>query len=143
LVATAIPEATAVTGTLVLPAGALIPDGSTWTVAIQDTSVADAPAVTIGETSSVVADPMATAIPFEVPYDPSLIDAAATYTLHAVIEDASQELLYIDDIAVPVITGGAPSTGVTVEVVAPAAADAPASLAAAMESAAPSAVAGS
>jgi uncharacterized lipoprotein YbaY len=135
--ASATAEATAVSGTIVLPEGAVLPAGATWTVAIQDTSVSDAVAATIGETSSVVADPAAAEFEFEVPYDASLIDAAATYTLHAVIEDATQQALYVDDTATPVITGGAPTTGVTVEVVEATLADAAASMAAAMESAAP------
>jgi putative lipoprotein len=107
----------AVSGTIVLPLGAAIPEGATWTVQIQDTTVADAPAITIGEVTSVVADPSAMEIPFEVQYDPSIIDEAATYTLRAVVEDATPVTLYVNESAVPVITGGAPSTGVVVEVV--------------------------
>ena len=34
-----------------------------------------------------------------------------------VIEDATPELLYINDTEVPVITGGAPTSGVRVEVI--------------------------
>jgi uncharacterized lipoprotein YbaY len=107
----------AVRGTIVLPVGAVVPEGATWTVAIQAAAIAGAPADTIGEVSSVVADPSATEIPFEVPYDPTVIDEAATYSLHVVIEDAAQLALYASDTPVPVITGGAPTANVAVQLV--------------------------
>jgi putative lipoprotein len=107
----------AVSGTIVLPAGAVIPDGATWTIEIQDTTLADAPATVIGGVTADVADPTAAEIPFEVRYDLALIDEAATYTLYAVIEDATPAMLFTNDTAIPVITGGAPTAGVTVDVV--------------------------
>lgn len=109
--------AATISGTIVLPIGAVLPPGSTWTVQIQDTTLVDAPATIIGEVTADVADPSAAEIPFEIPYDPALIDEAATYTLHAVIEDATSAMLFTNDTAVPVITGGAPTSAVTIDVI--------------------------
>jgi uncharacterized lipoprotein YbaY len=82
-----------------------------------DISLADAPAPVIGEVTADVADPSATEIPFEVAYDPALIDDAATYALQASIHDATSALLFTNDTVTPVITGGAPTTGLMVDVV--------------------------
>jgi putative lipoprotein len=95
----------------------VIPDAATWTVAIQDISLADAPATIIGEVTADVADPTATEIPFGVVYDPAVIDETATYALSATIQDATSALLFASDTVIPVITGGAPASGVTIEVV--------------------------
>jgi uncharacterized lipoprotein YbaY len=126
-----------VSGTIVLPTDAVTPAGATWTVEIQDTTLADAPAATIGEVTSIVADPAATVIPFDVPYDPAVIDPLATYTLRAVVEDATPVLLYTSDTVVPVITGGAPTSGVVIEVVAAVSASGADASMAPMESATP------
>ena len=76
-------------------------------------------------------------IPFEVEYDPAVIDPSATYTLRAVVEDATPMLLFINDTAIPVITGGAPTTDVTVEVVPAMAVSSAAASPMALESATP------
>jgi len=107
----------AVSGTIVLPAGAVIPAGATWTIEIQDVTLADASADVIGEVTADVADPAATVIPFEVEYDPALIDEAATYALQVSIQDATSALLFASDTMTPIITAGAPTSGVTVDVV--------------------------
>jgi uncharacterized lipoprotein YbaY len=107
----------AASGTIVLPPGAVLPADATWTVQILDISLAETPAPVIGEVTADIADPSATEIPFEVSYDPALIDDAATYALRASIHDATSALLFTNDTVTPVITGGAPTIGVTIDVV--------------------------
>ena len=46
------------------------------------------------------------------------IDEAAVYTIQARIQDASGNPLFVNDTAIPVLTGGAPSDGIVAEVVA-------------------------
>ena len=77
-------------------------------------------------------------ISFEIPYDAAAILDANTYTLEARIQDAAGTLLFVNDTAVPVLTGGAPSEDLIVPVVA-VPAEATASMAA-DASAAPAAV---
>ena len=60
----------------------------------------------------------ATEIPFEIAYDAATILDTNTYTLQARLEDASGTLLYVNDTAIPVLTGGAPSEGLIVPVIA-------------------------
>jgi uncharacterized lipoprotein YbaY len=110
-------EKAAVTGTVVLPAGSTIPSGSVLSVEIQDTSLADAIAVTIGLHTETLTESTGSAIPFEVTYDPAEIDERNTYTLSVRIEDAAGNLLFINDTATPVITADAPSDDVVVELV--------------------------
>jgi len=110
-------EEAAVTGTIVLPAGSTIPSGSVLSVEIQDTSLADAIAVTIGLHTETLTESTGSVIPFEVTYDPAGIDERNTYTLSVRIEDAAGNLLFINDTATPVITADAPSGDVVVELV--------------------------
>ena len=63
-------------------------------------------------------DPTATEIPFEIAYDAATILDTNTYTLQARLEDASGTLLYVNDTVIPVLTGGAPSEGLIVPVIA-------------------------
>ena len=106
-----------VTGTIVLPMGVTLPADAIISVELQDTSLADAPAVTIGETSPVITDPTVVEIPFEIAYDPAAIDELNTYTVSVRIEDAAGTLLFINDTSVPVITNDAPTEDVPVPVI--------------------------
>ncbi len=115
---------------MLLPDGAVLPEGAQWTVELQDTSLADAPAVVIGQVGDVVLDPFAVEIPFEIAYEASSILETNTYTLQARISDSAGMLLYVNDTAIPVLTGGAPSEDVMVPVVAVPPAEALASMAA-------------
>ena len=109
---------TIVSGTVLLPEGAILPEGAQWTVELQDTSLADAPAVVIGQAGDAIVDPLAMEIPFEIAYDASAILDTNTYTLQARIVDSEGSLLYVNDTAILVLTGGAPSEDVSVPVVA-------------------------
>jgi putative lipoprotein len=106
-----------VTGEIVLPDGATVPDSATINVQVQDTSKADAAAVTIGE-QVIEGNGQQGTIPFAVSYDPSDIDDRFEYSMRVRIEDENGSLLFINDTFTPVITRGAPTTEVVVEVIA-------------------------
>ena len=84
-----------------------IPSGSTLTVQLQDTSLADAPATVLGET--VITDFSEIPIPFTVSYDPMAIDTRLTYSVSARITDGAGNLIFINTTAFNVITNGNPS----------------------------------
>lgn len=105
-----------VTGTIVLPEGATVPEGATINVQIQDTSKADAPAETIGQ-QTIEGPGQEGSIPFAVDYNPDDIDSRFQYTMSVRIEDGQGGLLFINDTAIPVITNGNPTSGVTVPVI--------------------------
>ena len=104
-------------GTITLPTDTLAPEGATWVVRLEDSSLADAPAKLVAEASGDV-DAGASEVPYAVSYPTGSIDAAAVYTIQARIQDASGNLLFVNDTAIPVLTGGAPGDGVVAEVVA-------------------------
>ena len=84
-----------------------IPSGSTLTVQLQDTSLADAAAKVLGET--VITDFSVIPIPFSVSYDPTVIDTRFTYSISARITDEAGNLIFINMTAFNVITNGNPS----------------------------------
>ena len=100
----------------------------TWSIELQNTSLADAPAVLVAEAGGVIEDTSVTELEFAIPYDPEAIVDTDTYTLQARVEDANGDLLYVNDTAVMVLTDEGESTEVTFPVVAvealPAASDA-------------------
>ena len=81
-----------VNGRIVLPEGSTLEGASVWTLQVQDTSLADAPAVTIGQDGGVVADESATEIAFAAGFDPEAIDQSLTYTLSARIMGVEGDL---------------------------------------------------
>jgi uncharacterized lipoprotein YbaY len=107
-----------VNGQILLPEGATLDGAVAWTLAIQDTSLADAPAVVVGATGGAVTDPAAVEIPYLAGYDPDSIEEGSTYTLSARIVDEAGDLLFINDTSIPVITDGAPVDDVDVPVIA-------------------------
>lgn len=107
-----------VNGQIVLPEGSTLEGVAGWTLQVQDTSLADAPAVVIGIDGGAVTDPTATEIAFAAPFDPASIDEGATYTLSARVMDQSGDLLFVNDTSIPVLTNGAPTDGVEVPVIA-------------------------
>lgn len=106
-----------VTGTILLPDGATVPNGATITVKVQDTSLADAAATDLGE-QVIEGTGQTSPIPFAVSYNPADIDERFTYTMSVRIEDADGSLLFINDTAIPVITRDAPTSDVEVPVIA-------------------------
>lgn len=91
-------------------------DGATLTVRLEDISIADAPSTVLDEqTVDVAGDDLP--VDFELGYEPGEIDDRDTYSVSARIE-AEGQLLFISDTVVPVITRGAPTSDVEVQVVA-------------------------
>lgn len=111
------PDVSRVTGTVILPGGFTLQGAAAWQVQIQDTSVADAAAVVIGQVSGTVSNPGAISIAFDAPVDSALIESNRTYTVSARISAADGTLLFINNMAIGVITDGQPTQGVTVPVI--------------------------
>ncbi|CAF3531835.1 unnamed protein product [Rotaria sp. Silwood1] len=77
--------------------------GARLTVALQDTSLADAPAKVIARSiSKAIRFPIA----FAIKYLPSQISEGRTYSLSATIRDKNNELLYINDVNIRVTPVG-------------------------------------
>ena len=57
-----VPE-TAITGASCCPEGTVMPEGAVWSVELQDTSLADVPAVTVGLDGGLIEDLTATRDP--------------------------------------------------------------------------------
>lgn len=112
-------ESPSVTGTVTAPVEtsdyAELPADAIVTVTLQDVSVADAPAVVL---SSQVIELSDTEFPvaFELPYELGDIAETNTYSVAARVE-AGGDLVMISDTIVPVITDGAPTSGVEIALV--------------------------
>jgi len=106
-----------VSGTIILPDGASVPSDATIKVQVQDTSLADAAATTMGE-QTIEGSGQTGTIDFEVEYNPDEIVDNHTYTMNVRIEDGDGSLLFINDTSIPVITNGNPTSDVEVAVIA-------------------------
>ncbi|MYB21624.1 MAG: hypothetical protein F4066_05690 [Chloroflexi bacterium] len=82
-----------------------LPAGTTVTVKLLDTSLADASAIELGR--DVIGDAESLPVRFRIEYDGDEIDDRREYTLSARVEVGDQ-LLYINDTVHPVLTGGHP-----------------------------------
>ena len=103
------------TGTVTyLPRIALPPD-AVVTVGLLDVSRADAPSATLAQQTI----PAGGGVPiaFALDYDAGEIEPRRRYAVLAEIRSASRDLLWTTDTVHPVLTNGAPSTGVEVRVV--------------------------
>ncbi|NKQ36434.1 MAG: META domain-containing protein [Chloroflexi bacterium] len=105
-----------VTGTVTYMVRSALPNDAVLTVQIQDTSLADAPATVMGE-SWYVTGGAQVPLPFAVAYNPEFIQDNHTYTLSVRITDGDDNLLFINDTSIPVITNGNPTTDIEVVVV--------------------------
>ena len=83
-------------------------------VTLQDVSLEDTTAKKIAE--QVIKDLKKFPIPFEVEYDPAVIEKGHTYALQVQIE-TNKRLDYINDTRVEVISSGKPSKDVKVPVI--------------------------
>lgn len=109
-------DAAELTGTVTyLPRIALPPDAAV-VVRLLDVSRADAPSETLAE-ETVSTEGASVPIPFALRYDADQVDARRRYVVRAEIRDALGDLIWTTDTAVPVLTNGAPSSGVEVRVV--------------------------
>jgi uncharacterized lipoprotein YbaY len=93
-----------VIGTIITTGEAVLPENSVAHVTLSDVSKADATAVVIGE--QTINNPAGFPIPFQVTYDPEVIDQRYTYAIGVRITDESGTLLYINTRAYNVITQG-------------------------------------
>ncbi len=99
--------AAAVTGAIVLSDQDPLQEGSTVEIKLQDVSIADAAATTIGET--IIHNPGQPPIPFSVTYNADIIDPRLSYGVQVRITNSEGKLMYINTTAYPVITQGHPS----------------------------------
>jgi uncharacterized lipoprotein YbaY len=116
--AAAAPATAEVTGSVSYMVRIALPEDAVLIVQLQDTSLADAPALVMGEYNAPT-NGAQVPLPFAIPYDPAAIVDNHTYTLSARITDGQGNLLFINDTSIPVITNGNPTTNVEVMVVQP------------------------
>ena len=105
-----------VTGTATYLQRIALQDDAVLTVQVQDVSLQDVAATVMGE-DSYATEGAQVPLPFEVPYDPAMIEDGHTYALSVRITDADDNLLYINDTRIPVITNGNPTEDVEAMVI--------------------------
>jgi uncharacterized lipoprotein YbaY len=106
------PAGNTVTGTVTKLDRSALPPNAVVEVQLRDASIADA-AATILATQIIPADGQQLPIPFELAYDPAQITPSGFYTIFATITVDGQ-MQYISQSVNPVITNGAPTSGVEV-----------------------------
>jgi uncharacterized lipoprotein YbaY len=105
-----------VTGTITYRNRSALPPTAVIEVTLADISLADAPAKAIS-TQRIEAGGKQPPFPYELPYDPAQIDQKNTYSVSARITEGN-DLLFISDTVIPVLTRGAPMTNVQILVMA-------------------------
>lgn len=105
-----------ISGAVTLGGQADVPPQSVLVVRIEDVSVADAPAVVIGD-QIIPTEGKQFPFPYEVAYDVNKIQDNHRYNMSANMQDGAGTLLYVSDTAIPVITNGNPTSEVEVRVV--------------------------
>ncbi|MFN8534469.1 MAG: YbaY family lipoprotein [Dehalococcoidia bacterium] len=100
-----------VTGTLSYRQRIALPPDALVRIQIIDVSIADRAATVVGEQ---VFNTDGAQVPFDfaVSYPASAIEENRRYSIAARITDGNGRLLFINDTIVPVITGGAPTSGI-------------------------------
>lgn len=109
------PAKAAVTGEVTYFQRIALPPDAVVTVRLQDVSRMDVAAVLIAE-QVIETGGRQVPIPFELNYDPATIDDRMAYSVSARIEQGDK-LLWINDTHHPVITRGAPTSGIQLKVV--------------------------
>lgn len=102
------------TGEVTFAGDAAIPPGAVVDARLYDVSLQDVASVLIA--SQTIPSPERFPVPFTIRYDPARIDERRTYGMQVSIKVAG-ELVYVNDTAFHVLTGGNPSMDVEVEVV--------------------------
>ena len=115
-VPTEAPQMLEVTGEVVYADDIALPDDAIVSVQIQDISLADAPAVVMGE-QSYVTEGQQVPLPFAVAYSTGDIEENNSYGLSVRITAADDTLLFINDTVIPVITNGNPTADVVANVI--------------------------
>ncbi len=103
----------AVTGTVNKLDRSALPTTAVVEVTVQDVSLADAPAKVIG--TQTIENPGQVPINFSVSYNPADIQDNHRYSVRATIKDGGK-LIYTSTTVIPVITMGAPTSGIEVMV---------------------------
>jgi heat shock protein HslJ len=106
----------AVTGTVTYRQRIALPEDAVITVKIEDVSLMDVPAKTIGE-QVIETEGKQVPFPYDVAYNEDDIDERNTYSMGVRIEDSTGKLLFISDTMTPVITNGNPTEDVEIVVV--------------------------
>jgi putative lipoprotein len=107
-------EPTRVTGSVSKLDRRGLPPATVITVQLEDVSAADAPADVLGETV-VTTGGEQMPVPFAIGYDPAAITEGRRYVVRATVRVRDQ-LLYTSTEAHPVLTDGAPTTGIEIMV---------------------------
>lgn len=102
------------TGEITFAGDAAIPPGAVAEAQLYDHSLQDVASVLIA--SQTIPSPERFPIAFAVRYDPARIEERRTYGMQVSIK-VGGELVYVNDTAFNVLTGGYPSMDVAVEVV--------------------------
>lgn len=92
-----------------------LPLNSTVTVQIQDTSLADAAAIVIGE--QIITNAEEFPIQYSVDYDADEIVDNHSYSMSVRITDSEGKLLFINDTVIPVITRDSATDDVEIPVI--------------------------
>lgn len=109
---TPVASSSAVTGTVSYVQRIALPPDAVLTVRLLDVSRADAPSVTLAEQTILLAGRQVP-VPFSLAYDASAVDPRHTYAVRAEIRQG-EDLRWTTDTMVPVLTRGAPSSGVEI-----------------------------
>jgi len=107
----------AVTGMAIIEGRQALPEGAVLSVQLQDTSVADASAVVLGEQSTPV-DSAGLQLPFAVSFDPAEIDTRMSYSLRATVR-AGDELLFTTTQHYAVLTRDGGQFGIELQLQSP------------------------
>lgn len=102
------------TGEITFAGDAAIPPGAVAEAQLYDVSLQDVASVLIA--SQTIPSPERFPVPFAVRYDPARIEERRTYGMQVSIK-VGGELVYVNDTAFNVLTGGYPSMDVAVDVV--------------------------
>ncbi len=93
-----------------------LPDDAILEVRVQDISLADAPAITIGA-DIYTTEGAQVPLPYTVYYNPVFVQENRRYSVSARITDAEGKLLFVSDTVNLVITNGSPTTDVEIVLV--------------------------
>ena len=99
-----------VTGLATVPDGAMPPTDAVFSATLSDTSLADAPSVTLSETATSPAG--APPYAFKLPFENAEIVSGRSYTVRATLRAPDGSLLFTTDTVHPVITNGVMSLDV-------------------------------
>jgi putative lipoprotein len=108
------PGTGSVTGVVTHTVQMALPGDAVVFVQLTDVSQVDAPAQTIGD--QTINNPGQAPIPFNLAYDPSVVDPGRTYAVQARITDGTGTVFMQTTTQYPVITQGNPASGVHVVV---------------------------